>query len=509
MAAPGLLRTAVAIAVLGAAGGAAAANPQEALLVELKRLAERVERLERRNADLEARLSQPADGAALASRVAALEQQNSELATSLASERISDREPELVTRLKAVETLAESAHSRTAPFDALDGIAVEGSVLAVAQHVNAGARDNDNAERQLNWRGDIEVSLPGGDVGSASGQFFAHVRLGQGESFTRLRPTFTGALNSTAFQLGNPDGERNAANSTALLAQAWYQLDVPLPLGGHADASTRHLELTVGKIDPFVFFDQNAIADDESERFLNNVFVHNPLLDSGGAVGADDYGFSPGARLAFHSDAASPDWWRASLGIFGAGDAASFGNRLQKPFVIGQLEFGTKLFGGLDGTYRVYAWRNGQYEGYDGSSGSTTGWGASVDQRVSEDLTLFGRYGQGSSGQLAFDRAVTLGGELAGNAWGRGADGVGFAYGWLRASKDFRSDAPTLDADGDGTPDFGYAARGAEQIAELYYRWYVNDQLALTPDLQHIRRAAANRDAKHITALGVRALYAF
>jgi len=310
MTAPGLLRTAIAVAVLGTAGGAAAATAQDTLLVELKRLAERVEKLERRNAELEARLTKPADRAALASRVAALEQQNSELAASLESDRISDREPELVTRLKAVETLAEATRSRTAPFDALDGIAIESSVLAVAQRVNAGARDNDNAESQLTWRGDIAVSLPGGDVGRASGQFFAHVRLGQGESFTRLNPTFTGALNSTAFQLGNPDGERNAANSTALLAQAWYQLDVPLPLGGHAEASTRHLELTVGKIDPFVFFDQNAIADDEGERFLNNVFVHNPLLDSGGAVGADDYGFSPGARVAFRSDAATPDCHR-------------------------------------------------------------------------------------------------------------------------------------------------------------------------------------------------------
>lgn len=500
MATPALLRTALAIAVFGVAGGVSAASPQDALLVELRRLAERVDRLEKRNAELEQRLAQPA-AAGLANRVAALEQQNSELAASLDSDRISDREPELVTRLKAVETLADANRSRSGVLDALEGIAVEGSVLAVAQHVNGGARTNDNAESQLNWRGDIEVSLPGGDIGSASGQFFAHVRLGQGESFSKLRPTFTGALNSTAFQLGNPDGERNGANSTALLAQAWYQLDVPL--GGHATTSKHHLELTVGKIDPFGFFDQNAIADDEGERFLNNVFVHNPMIDSGGALGADDYGFSPGARVAFHSDAAKPDVWTASVGVFAAGDGASFGDAPHKPFVIGQVEFGTKLFGGLDGTYRAYGWRNGQYEGYDGSTDGTTGWGLSVDQRVSEDLTLFGRYGHGTSGKTAFDRTLTLGGELTGNAWGRGADGLGFAWGWLRASSGFRRDTaadPTLT---------GFAASGAEQVAELYYRWHVNDQLALTPDLQHVRRASADRDAKSITAVGVRARYAF
>ncbi|HRP77402.1 MAG TPA: carbohydrate porin [Rhodocyclaceae bacterium] len=278
------------------------------------------------------------------------------------------------------------------------------------------------------------------------------------------------------------------------------KLKLDLPIGMREE---KRLELTVGKIDPFVFFDQNAAADDESERFLNNVFVHNPMVDSRGAVGADDYGFSPGVRVAFLGETTKPDWWQVSLGVFGAGDAASFGNRLEKPLVIGQLDYGTKLFGGLDCTYRVYAWRNGQYEGYDASTGTTTGWGASIDQRVTNDLSLFTRYGQSNSGKTAFDRAVTLGGELAGTAWGRGADGLGFAYGWLRSNRGFRRDTaadPSL---------AGIAADGAEQIAELYYRWRVNEQLALTPDLQHVRRAAGDRDSKHITAVGLRALYAF
>ncbi|WP_373322730.1 carbohydrate porin [Aromatoleum toluolicum] len=114
-----------------------------------------------------------------------------------------------------------------------------------------------------------------------------------------------------------------------------------------------------------------------------------------------------------------------------------------------------------------------------------------------------GRYGQSNAGTVAFDRAVTVGGEFTGNAWGRGADGLGFAYGWLRSSSGFRRDTaadPTL---------VGFAADGAEQVAELYYRWRVNEQLALTPDLQHVRRAAADRYTKPITAVGLRALYAF
>jgi hypothetical protein len=78
-----------------------------------------------------------------------------------------------------------------------------------------------------------------------------------------------------------------------LLAQAWYQATIPLPLGGFKPASKQSLEVTVGKMDPFVFFDQNAAAGDEARQFLNSVFVHNPLLDAGGDIGVDANGFAP------------------------------------------------------------------------------------------------------------------------------------------------------------------------------------------------------------------------
>ncbi|MCK0506707.1 carbohydrate porin [Aromatoleum anaerobium] len=488
-------RTAVALAVLGAASASHAAPAQDKVLAELKRLAERIEKLEQRNSELEARLAATTKPApALAQRVEALEQANQELATSLQSDRISEREPELAIRLKAIEerTNAMGAPSRLA--EALDGIAVEGSVATVAQRIDGDARESGRHESQLSWRGDLGITLPAGDIGQGQGEFYTQLRMGQGDSFTGLKPTFTGAFNSLAFQAGGGSEE-----TYAIVAQAWYQLTTPL--GDRGADSPHSLQLTVGKMDPFVFFDQNAIADNEAGKFLNNVFVHNPMLDSGGAVGADSYGFTPGLRLAYRNESGAPDWWQASIAAFGAGEGARFGRSFDKPFVIGQLEYGRKSHG-FDGTYRLYAWRNGQYEGFDATSRSASGWGASVDQRVHEDVTLFARYGQSSSGKAAFDRAVTVGTEIAGNAWGRGADSVGFAWGWLRASDEFRDAAPLLD-------DFGFAARGAEQVAELYYRWHLNDQLSLTPDLQYVRRAAADPDAKAITVIGLRGLYAF
>jgi high affinity Mn2+ porin len=502
MSRPNFAPKALALAVLLAAGGAHAAGTDDKLLAELKRLAERVDKLEKRNAELEARVAAapkaPAADPVLTERVAALEKSNQEMAAALESERISEKEPELITRLKAIESQSQSYQAQARKIETFEGITAEASMVAVAQNIsNHGTTDN-KSETQLNWRGDVSVTLPGGDIGNASGSFFAHVRVGQGESFSNARPTFTGAYNSTAFQLA----DTNSSNSTALLAEAWYQLDIPLPFGDLKDRSRAHLEMNIGKIDPFVFFDQNRIADNEAEKFLNNVFVHNPMLDSGGAMGMDEYGFTPGVRLAYHNDIEKPEWWRASIGVFGAGEGADFGNSFTQPMVIGQLEFNQMLFGGLPGTYRVYAWNNPQYEGYDGSIGKNLGWGLSLDQRVHEDLSLFTRYGQTMSGKVAFDRAVTVGAELTGNAWGRGADHVGLAYAWLRASDGFKKAAPSL-------PDFAFAADGAEQIAELYYRYRVNSNVSLSPDLQYLRRPAGDPDKEDVTAVGVRALYAF
>jgi len=494
MALAGFARTAVALAVLGATSAGHAAPAQDKVLAELRRLAERIEKLEQRNSELEARLAAPAQpAAALAQRVEALEQANHELATSLGSDRLSEREPELAIRLKAIEerTNAMAAPSRLA--EAFDGIAIEGSAATVAQRIDGDAREDGTHESQLSWRGDLGITLPAGEIGRGKGEFYTQLRMGQGDSFTGLKPTFTAAFNSLAFQTGGGSEE-----TYAIVAQAWYQLTTPLS----ASMNSRHsLQLTLGKMDPFVFFDQNAIADNEAEKFLNNVFVHNPMLDSGGGVGADSYGFTPGLRLAYRNESAAPDWWQASIAAFGARQGARFGRSFDKPFVIGQLEYGRKTHG-FDSTYRVYAWRNGQYDGFDATPRSASGWGASVDQRVHEDVTLFARYGQSSSSKAAFDRAVTVGTEIAGNAWGRGADSVGLAWGWLRASDEFRDAAPLLD-------DFGFAARGAEQVAELYYRWHLNDQLSLTPDLQYVRRAAADPDAKALTVFGLRGVYAF
>jgi len=453
----------------------AMAGADEALRADLQRLLQRVERLEQDNKQLRERLEQ-AEG----------ERQATDKA--LATDRLSDKEPELVTRLKAVEFQTLEMQKQARQIEALEGVTVGAALTSVVQSVNAAGAGEGRAQSRANYRGDVSVSLPGGDMGDIEGKLFAHFRLGQGASLA-LRPTYTSTVNSTAFETAaGPD------DSFAILAQAWYQLSIPLPRGGFKPHSTRRLEINVGKIDPFVFFDQNTAADDESTRFLNNVFVHNPLLDSGGDVGADAYGFAPGVRVAYLGATSKTESWGASLGVFGAGAGANFSGSLAHPFVIGQLETAQRFFSGLPGNYRLYAWSRARAADFDATPSRHTGWGFSADQRINDDWTLFGRYGQQAQGRPRFDRALTLGAETDGSAWGRGADALGLAAGLLHTGAGYREAA---------------GAAGHERVAELYYRFHLNSRVQLTPDLQWIQRPGGERAAATVRAFALRAKVGF
>lgn len=435
----------------------------------------------------------------LSARIEALEQQNKELEKALATEHISEREPELTTRLKAVEAQVESIKPAASKLaEALEGVEVGGNLTGVVQKVGARGTASGVSETRGNYRGDVTVSLPGGDLGDAEGKLFTQFRFGQGTGVA-LRPTYTSTPNTLGFETNaGPD------DSFAILAQAWYQLSIPLTGEGTKNDAREFIHLTAGKIDPFVFFDQNTIADDESARFMNNAFVHNPLLDSGGDIRADAYGFAPGAIAKYENSAEKGGEWALSLGVFGSGPGANFSGSLSSPLVIAQAETAAR-FGYLPGNYRLYAWRQGRGQGYDQLDAKHSGVGFSADQKVADHLTVFTRLGKQGKGQVRFDRAVVLGAELDGSAWSRSADSLGVAFGRLRSSADFRKDSPTIDADGDGNPDFGYQASGSEKLVELYYRYQLNSKIELTPDLQWIRNPAGDGTASTIKVLGLRA----
>lgn len=434
----------------------------------------------------------------LSERMAQLEADNARLKNELAARNGGAREKEIVSRLEDVERQVVSQDKKTRLLDAVEGMSAKASLLMVGQRALSGTTSGKD-EGRINYRADVEVSLPAGNIGKAEGELFAHFRMGQGNGLGFMPPTLTSTPNSTAFALANGD------ETSVLLAQAWYELEMPM---GESE-----LEIVAGKIDPFGFFDQNDIADDESAAFLNNVFVHNPLLDSGGDMDVDAYGFAPGVIMTYRNNSQSPNYWQASIGVFSSGKNSSFDTDLTHPFVIGQIEAGGDYVFGREGVYRLYAWNRGRSAPYanefDVSSEGHRGWGLSANQQVADHVSVFGRYGNSLKGRMRFDQALTVGAEIGGAWWGRENDRVGLAAGWANTTKAFRSAAPGLDADADGAADFGYAPTGAESQFEVYYAWKINEHLELSPDFQWIRNPGGDNSREDIAIAGLRAKASF
>ncbi len=494
---PSLSSLASACALLCASGGALAAAPSTTELQQLlDKLSARMERLEQRNAELERQLQasgQPAAKAApavdLEKRVQALEVQQTHTSTSLERETISENEPELTSRLKAVEVQAQHAQSAARKIEALSGLSAGFSLTTMAQKPYGMADTNS----QLNYRADAYVSLPLDNIGDVEQKLYTQVRIGQGAGLNDLA-SFS-KPNATAFRVL---GGLRPDDSVAVLAQAWYQASIPLPFGGYRPHSREMLEVNFGKMDPFAFFDQNAAANDETRQFVNTIFVHNPLLDAGGDIGVDANGFTPGLRLSYLNTRDKPENWRLSFGVFGAGDKGSnYQRSLSSPLLMLQAETQQRLLTGLPGNYRIYTWRNAAASNFaldDDSTEVHSGWGLSVDQRLGDGLTVFGRYGQQMQGHVRFDKALTLGTEINGAYWSRGGDSLGLALGLLKTSRDYR------DLYAASTP-----AGNGERVAELYYRWRIGKQFELSPNLQYIAQPAGIKDADAVKILGVRA----
>ena len=497
-----LKSTAVAVALAFTAGTVQAAQPSNAeMMTELKRLSERVQKLEKENAALRTRQQTPATpGGDLEARLKALETRNAQIDEALSKDTISEKEPELTARLKGAEYTSLDIQKQAKVIDSIQGFSAGASLTTVGQRLSGTGTSSGTL---VNYRADITVTTPTVSTGNIDSKLFGHFRIGQGKGVSQNLTSFVGP-NASSFQLGSviePD------SSAVMLAQAWYQADIPLPIDGVKTLSRETLTVNFGKIDPFGFFDQNAAANDETRQFLASSFVHNALLDNPLAanVGADGFGFSPGLRLAYLNERAKPESYRLSLGVFGAGKGANFSESIKSPFVIAQAETKRQLFTGLEGNYRAYVWRNGQAPTFAaGETARHTGFGLNFDQRFDDAITVFGRYGAASGDRLPFDRTASVGAEIGGGYWRRAADGLGLALSANRTSADFRAQSATLDADGDGNPDYGFTARGWEQAAEIYYRYQLHPGFEITPDFQLVRNPAGNSDGKTVKVLGAR-----
>ncbi|MCE1181442.1 MAG: carbohydrate porin [Rhodocyclales bacterium] len=484
-------------AALVAAGLAlpALADSKETELMQ--KLMARLDKLEARNAELE-------------KEVKSLKGENQAIAAGLDSPRLSENEPELTVRLKAVEKDALEMKKAAKIAEGLEGIKVGASLATVGQKAFSTPDGIENGSSQLNYRADVSVELPLAPVGDIEHKLFAHLRMGQGlglnSAFSNLG-LFANTPNALAFRASGASPD----DSVTILGQAWYQAAIPLPYLGFKPYSRETLEVTFGKMDIFGFFDQNAGAGDEGKQFLNSVFVHNPLLDAGREVGVDANGFQPGFIVSYKNWFNKPEPWKLSFGVFGAGQrGANYQRSLTSPLVMAQLEKQLR-FDGLVGNYRIYGWNRSQALDFDGATTSRhTGFGVSIDQRVGDGVTLFSRYGRMLKGELSFNQALTAGAEISGMYWDRGADALGIAGAWLQSGKAYRNTVATAWLDDAQTQAaYTFTPQGAEKLVEIYYRYRLSPQFELSPDFQYVTHGGGNADGKAVKVFALRANIAY
>ena len=377
----------------------------------LQQLLERMEKLEARNAELE-------------KEVKALKSESAEIAKGLDSPRLSENEPELTVRLKATEKDVLEMKKSSKVVESLEGIKATAALATVVQGANGLPAGTPDSGTQLNYRADVTVELPLKPIGDIEHKLFGGFRMGQGQGLNTAfsaQGYYASAPNALAFRASGASPD----DSVVILGQAYYQASIPIPFGGFKPYSRETLQITFGKMDIFSFFDQNAAAGDESRQFLNSVFVHNPLLDAGREVGVDANGFQPGFIVSYGNNSDKTQPWKLSFGVFGTGPRGSnYEASLTQPLLFAQAETQLKLFDGLTGNYRLYAWNRSSGEDFDywasGQSTQHTGIGVSVDQRVGDGITVFGRYGNLVKGELPFNQAVAVGAQINGSYWNRG-----------------------------------------------------------------------------------------
>ncbi len=345
------------------------------------------------------------------------------------------------------EKIAELKEEGVLP--ALAGINIGAGATFIVQ----GAIDANNTTKKnedvtdASYSADLEFEKEFGDFGLG----FIHLETADG----------TGVEDElTLFSNVNRDADGGAGNAVSL-TEVWYEHYL----------FDKQLTLTAGKIDPTCYVDQNEIANDETAQFLGRIFRNASTID-----------FTDN-NAGIHGLIAPEQFsWIEFEGavLDGDGDWEDVGDDL---FTTYQINLKPTFLEDLSGNYRIYGWyKDTPYIKWADSGQQFEekyGFGASVDQQLSDIFTVFGRYGWCDPDVYASGESFTLehtwstGCQLNGQPWGREQDHVALAIGMAMPSDEYKKAGSDLKADDEGH-------------VEVYYSWQVNEHLTLSPDVHII-----------------------
>jgi hypothetical protein len=210
---------------------------------------------------------------------------------------------------------------------------------------------------------------------------------------------------------------------------------------------SQKLALSAGRLDLTNYFDRNAVANDETSQFISDALVNNPTL--GLAVN--------GAGIVAVYDPKNGFAFKAGL----QQSSSEATNLSQSLYSLAEVDYVARPRGLSEGNYRVWL-RN------DNSTGTNkSAVGASVDQKLTNFVGLFGRYGTAEALD-GRDHFYSGGFQIQNGFVFNPLDYWGLAYAQTKLQR------------GDH-----------ERIAEGYYNIKVSEKLRLSLHLQHVFESPA------------------
>ena len=227
------------------------------------------------------------------------------------------------------------------------------------------------------------------------------------------------------------------SNNRLQMREAWIRTEL----------FDQRLGVTIGQLDLTNYFDRNAVANDETFAFISDALVNNQVLglaNNGLGIATiwdpkRNYNFKLGVQQS-EDDPNNPIATSLSKSLFS----------------MAEFEYIATPFGLPEGHYRVWG-------RLDNSTGQDrTGWGVSVDQKLTPTTTLFGRYGNGDVGGTR----------------------VHFFSGGLGFQAPFALNP--LDAWGIGYAQTEIVNGPNQKLAEAFYNLYLTDALRLSFMMQYV-----------------------
>ncbi len=348
---------------------------------------------------------------------------------------------ELEERLGEQEEASKALGSIKEAFEGLKIGAGATFIVQGTHNANAISPKEDVADASYSIDLEIEKEFKGID-----GKAFMHLEAGGGAGVEDELTVFSN-VNRDA------DNEQNVR-----LTEVYYEQNL----------FDKKLSLTFGKLDSTVYLDANAFANDETAQFLGRIYRNSSVIEF------PDNSF--GLRLGL----APIELFDIELAMFDAD--TDWEDAFDSIFLGGQINFKPNLFE-REGNYRILAWLNDRdhikWLDTTKDTEENYGFGLGFDQGITDNLGVFARYGwqnpkvylSGSS--FSLEQSYSLGLQLKGSLWVREDDILGFAFGGVIPSDDYKKADPTRNAKKEGH-------------FECYYSYKVNDHLTLSPDLQVI-----------------------